>query len=139
MNLRNLFIASALFGLGYVFAQVTLRPESTSFAESSERAQVAIDDTKAVATYANFCRVTGTPEEIILDYGLNSHPFGSAQQPIPVSQRIVLNFYTAKRMLQAVEATIQRHEAIFGPLETDVQKRVKSAAAEHAIPPLTKP
>ena len=84
--------------------------------------------------YANFCRVTGTPEEVILDYGLNPQPFGVPAQPIPVSQRIVLNFYTAKRMLQAVDATIQRHEAIFGKLETDVQKRVKATGESPSVP-----
>jgi hypothetical protein len=32
-------------------------------------------------------------------------------EPIPVTQRIVSNFYAAKRMLHALGLTIQRHEA----------------------------
>ena len=88
------------------------------------RVQVQIDDSKCVALYANFCRVTGTPEELILDFGLNPQPFGVPTEPIPVTQRIITNFYTAKRMLAALQMTIQRHEATFGVLETDVQKRV---------------
>jgi hypothetical protein len=90
-----------------------------------QRMQVEIDDSKALALYANFCRVTGTPEELIIDFGLNPQPFGVPTQPIAISQRIIANFYTAKRMLHALQLTIQRHEATFGVLETDVQKRVR--------------
>jgi hypothetical protein len=65
-----------------------------------------------------------SPEELIVDFGLNPQPFGVPTEPIPVTQRIITNFYTAKRMLHALQLTLQRHEAAFGVLETDVQKRV---------------
>jgi hypothetical protein len=97
-----------------------------------QRVQVEIDDSKVMALYANFCRVTGTPEELIIDFGLNPQPFGMPTHPIPVTQRIITNFYTAKRMLHALQLTIQRHEATFGVLETDVQKRVRAGAAGQA-------
>src|SRR6185295_6849826 len=60
---------------------------------------IEVDASKAVATYSNFCRVTGTPEELIIDFGLNSQPMGVPAQPIAIEQRTVLNFYTAKRLL----------------------------------------
>jgi hypothetical protein len=93
--------------------------------QQQQRIQVEIDDSKALALYANFCRVTGTPEELIIDFGLNPQPFGVLTAPIAVTQRIITNFFTAKRMLQALAMTIQRHEQTFGVLETDVQKRVR--------------
>jgi len=83
------------------------------------------DDAKVKASYANFCRVTGTPEEVIVDFGLNPQPVGLPSQAIAVTDRIVMNFYSAKRMLLALQATIERHEKAFGVLETDVSKRVK--------------
>ena len=86
---------------------------------------IQFDDSKVCATYANFCRVTGTPEELIIDFGLNPQPIGLPTTPITVNNRIVTNFYTAKRMLLALQATIHRHEQTFGTLEIDVQKRVK--------------
>ncbi len=88
--------------------------------------QVKFDDSNVTATYANFCRVTGTPEELIIDFGLNPQPVGFPTTPIVVTDRIVTNFFTAKRMLYALQATIQRHEQAFGVLEVDVQKRVKT-------------
>lgn len=130
MNSRNILVALVAGGLGFAIAHLTASPQDMASAQGADRAVVAIDDTKAVAVYANFCRVTGTPEEVILDYGLNPQPFGPPPQPIPVSQRIVMNFYTAKRMLHALQLTVERHEATFGPLEADVQKRVKSGFAK---------
>lgn len=86
---------------------------------------VKFDDSKVSAMYANFCRVTGTPEELIVDFGLNPQPIGIPTAPITVTNRIVTNFYTAKRMLLALQTAIQRHEQMFGTLEIDVQKRLK--------------
>jgi hypothetical protein len=111
------------------------KPETEKTAEAAGPAgepaarpqQVKVDDSKLIAMYANFCRVTGTPEELIIDFGLNPQPFGVPTEPVVVSQRIVTNFYTAKRMLHALQLTLQRHEQAFGVLETDVQKRVVPA------------
>jgi len=100
-----------------------------------QRVQVQIDDSNAVANYSNFCRVTGTPEELIIDFGLNPQPIGVPTEAIPITQRIVTNFYTAKRMLHALTLTVQRHEATFGVLEVDVQKRVRPGLIQAATPP----
>lgn len=105
------------------------RPITNTTPVQPVRPQIQIDDPKVIAAYSNFCRVTGTPEELAIDFGLNPQPFGVPTESIPVTQRIVTNFYTAKRMLQALHLTIQRHEATFGVLETDVQKRVTSRQA----------
>ena len=95
---------------------------------TGERQQVQVDESKAVTSYANFCRVTGTPEELIVDFGLNSQPMGVPSQPLVITQRLVVNYYTAKRLLAALQMSLQRHEGAFGVLETDVQKRVQSSA-----------
>ena len=87
--------------------------------------QVQVKDDDAISCYANFCRVTGSPEELIIDFGLNPQPVGVPTEPIAVKQRIILNFYTAKRLLAALQMSVQRHEAVFGVLETDIQKRLK--------------
>ena len=94
------------------------------------RPEIKFDDSNVVASYANFCRVTGTPEELIVDFGLNNQPMGIPTDAIPIAQRIIVNFYTAKRLLGALNMSIQRHEAAFGVLETDVQKRVQPSARQ---------
>lgn len=94
---------------------------------ASNVAQVALDASKTTSNYANFCRLSGTPEELIIDFGLHS-PFASsapeATEPIVVSQRIVTGWHTAKRLVSVLQLTVERHEAAFGVLETDVQRRM---------------
>src|SRR6185503_20664712 len=92
---------------------------------AQQQMQVEVDDAHVTASYANFCRVTGSPEELIIDFGLNPQPVGMPKNPIAVTQRCIVNYYTAKRLLHALSLSVQRHEAVFGVLETDIQKRVK--------------
>lgn len=94
-------------------------------AAPQQQFQIEVDDSHVVASYANFCRVTGSPEELIIDFGLNPQPMGVPKNPIAVSQRIIVNYFTAKRLLAALSMSVQRHESVFGVLETDVQKRLK--------------
>ncbi len=103
-----------------------LEPTAQAPGAAQQRPQVDIDDSKVAPMYSNFCRVTGTPEELIIDFGLNPQPtMGMPSHPILITQRMVTNYYTAKRLLHALGLTIQRHEGMFGVLETDVQKRLR--------------
>lgn len=104
------------------------RAEQAGAASTPQPAQVSVDDSNAASCYANFCRVTGSPEELIIDFGLNSQPVGIPKDPIRISQRLIVNFYTAKRLLGALSMAVQRHEAAFGVLETDIQKRLQPPA-----------
>jgi hypothetical protein len=92
--------------------------------EGQQRQRIEVKDSGVISMYANFCRVTGTPEELIIDFGLNPQPVGIPTEPVTVTQRIVTNYFTAKRMLHALQLTVARHEEAFGVLETDIQKRL---------------
>lgn len=100
-------------------------PPQGAAAPQQQSFQLEVDDTGVASSYANFCRVTGSPEELIIDFGLNPQPMGVPKNPIHVNQRIIVNFYTAKRLLHALQMSVARHESVFGVLETDVQKRVQ--------------
>jgi hypothetical protein len=107
---------------------VTEEPQAPSQQAQGQQPQmmhVEVDDSHVLASYANFCRVTGSPEELIIDFGLNPQPVGVPKNPITVTQRVIVNYYTAKRLLHALSLSVQRHESVFGVLETDIQKRVK--------------
>ena len=93
--------------------------------ETVGQATIHVDDSHAMAGYANFCRVSSTPEELILDLGLNPNPYATGDTTVKVSQRIIMNHFTAKRLLQALGMALQRHESAFGVIETDVRKRVR--------------
>jgi hypothetical protein len=94
--------------------------------EAAGQPTIQVDDSACLAGYANFCRVSSTAEEVILDLGLNPNPYATGETTVKIAQRIVMNHFTAKRLLGALAATLQRHESAFGPVETDVRKRVRS-------------
>ena len=96
--------------------------------QAQQQTEVVVDDSGTLPSYSNFCRVTATPEEVILDFGLNPQPFATGRQDVKANQRIVMNFYTAKRLLTALGMTIQRHEGTFGSIELDVRRRAPARA-----------
>jgi hypothetical protein len=104
-------------------AAVADAPAAAAAAQAQQT--LIVDDSNVVAGYANFCRVSSTPEELILDLGLNPNPYATGEVKVPVTQRIIMNHFTAKRLLSALSMALQRHEQAFGVLETDVRRRVK--------------
>ena len=94
--------------------------------EQEGNVRIELDDTGVAGLYANLCRVSSTPEEVILDLALNPNPVGAPIQRVQVSQRVILNHFTAKRLAALLTATVQRHEQVFGRLETDIRKRVQA-------------
>lgn len=95
---------------------------------AEQQVRITLDDTGLEASYSNFCRVTGTPEEIIVDFALNPSPYGRQDQTIKVGQRLVMNQFTAKRLFAALQQTIMRHEQNFGVIELNVQRRLSPEA-----------
>ena len=102
--------------------------------QAQQQTEVVVDDSATLPSYSNFCRVTATPEEVILDFGLNPQPFAMGRQEVKANQRIVMNFYTAKRLLTALGMTIQRHEGTFGAIELDVRRRATGAPQSYPQP-----
>ena len=112
---------------------------------AQQQVELQVNDDEVICSYSNFCRVTGSPEELIIDFGLNPNGFRVPRNPINIKQRVVVNYYTAKRLLAALSMSVQNHERVFGVLETDVNKRVTpqvaaaQAAAQAAAPGATTP
>ena len=89
------------------------------------QSEIVLNDSDLGTAYSNFARVTATPEEVILDFALNPNPFAQGRHEVKVTERVVLNFFTAKRLCRALVATLQRIEASFGNIELDVQRRLR--------------
>jgi hypothetical protein len=94
--------------------------------------EFVIDRTPAPVTYANYVRVRVTPEELVVDFGLNTQTKPEPDEPIRFSSRVVMNYYTAKRLSNALQQVVQQHEATYGPLELDFQKRALQGAKRPA-------
>ena len=104
-------------------------PAAPAQPAAAQQVAFAVDTTALVTSYANFCRVTGTPEELVLDFGLNTSMTPVQNEPVKLTHRLVVNYFTAKRLLGALHMAVQQHENVYGVLETDIQKRVRASGA----------
>jgi hypothetical protein len=87
------------------------------------------DSSELSTVYTNFCRVSITPEELVLDFGLNTQLTPTAADPVRLTNRVVMNFYTAKRLMNALLSVINQYESTYGPLELDFQRRARGLRA----------
>ncbi len=106
-----------------------------------QQVRLRIDQRNMTTHYANAFRTGTTAEEIMLDFGLNqvtqvtqardAEQQGQADKPageilFDVTNRIVLNYFTAKRLAISLGQLIRRYEDQFGELQLNVAERTKS-------------
>jgi len=94
--------------------------------QAGQQVQLRFDERKMETTYANAFRSNGTAEEVMLDFGLNMPVPVQRDKPeivFQVTSRIIMNYYSAKRLAMALSQLVRRHEEQFGELEMDVAKR----------------
>ncbi len=95
--------------------------------DESKPASPQIDASTLKTSYANVCRIAQTPNEVIVDFGVNPNFFGQIlDEPLKLDNRIILSHDAAKRLCLHLTATIQNYEARYGQIELDVAKRLKS-------------
>ena len=108
------------------------KPIEEQVREQTGQQQVALrmDEREMNTTYANAFRANGTAEEVLLDFGLNTLIPPATEQGQPeiifkVNERVIMNYYSAKRLAITLSQLIRRHEQQFGELELDAAKRRK--------------
>jgi hypothetical protein len=118
-------------------AETTPKPVEAPGAQGQpmQQAEIVLTDKNAHSAYANFARVTATPEEVIVDFALNPNPFSPGKQEVDINNRLIMNFYTAKRLCSALAMTLQRHEGTFGSIELDVRRRAHIPQQPSGIQP----
>ena len=55
-------------------------------AQAQQPPQFTVDTSGLSTAYANFCRVTGTPEELVLDFGLNTQMTPVPSEPVKIGR-----------------------------------------------------
>jgi Protein of unknown function (DUF3467) len=107
----------------------------TPEAAAQQAPQFPTDLTGLSTIYTNFCRVSVTPDELVLDFGLQTQIVPNPTETIKLSHRVVMNFYTAKRLLGALMNVVQQHESAYGALELDFQKRMRGRPQMPSLSP----
>jgi hypothetical protein len=90
--------------------------------------RVRIDERNLQTSYVSGFRPTMTAEEVILDFGLNLiHPTGNKEEPYEMvfqaSNRLILSYFSAKRLAATLAQIVRRYEQQFGPVELNAAKR----------------
>ena len=103
--------------------------------------QIPVDTGDLTSIYANFFRVTGTPEELVLDFGLNTTQVTQTGAPeaVKLTHRLVMNFFTAKRLMNALLGVVSQYENTYGVLELDFQRRARNMPRPGAQPARPQP
>ncbi len=102
----------------------------------SQQVRLRIDQRDMHSSYANAFRTNATAEEVIVDFGLNQvvsaqRQAGEAANPeepageivFQLSNRVILNYYSAKRLVLTLGQLIRRYEEQFGELKLNVADR----------------
>ena len=111
-----------------------------------QQVRLRVDSREMSTGYANAFRTHGTAEEVIIDFGLNmvtqspnqnggagagagaaatGQDAGAAGGEIlfKLNDRVVMNYYSAKRLAITLGQIIRRHEDQFGELKLNVAER----------------
>ena len=93
-----------------------------------QKIRVHIDERNLQTSYASGFRPVATAEEVMLDFGLNiirpsADKQGEREIIFQANNRIVINYYSAKRMALALGHIIRRYEQEFGEIELSAAKR----------------
>lgn len=99
-----------------------------------------VDLRSAQICCANFCRVTGSPEDFILDFamdcelGSQGDPRRLAQRHLVATHRVTLSPSTAKRLIAALGSLLAQYESRFGLIEINAQNRLIETQISHFLP-----
>ena len=95
----------------------------------AQQIQVPINDADLESLYVNFFRVTGNPDEVLLDLGVYSQVVGAAgPEPVQLTHRLIMNFVTAKKLAEVLKVVVDRHQQAFGVIEIDPNRRLRRPA-----------
>ncbi len=88
-------------------------------AETDQKIKVKFNTDNLKSSYANFCNVTSTQEEVVLNFGINSDWDRSAmggQLEIELTNRLILSPFAAKRLSQMLAGLIENYERKYAPI-----------------------
>ena len=97
-------------------------------AGSPKPPNVVWDDSNMKMHYANVVNATCTREEFNIFFGLNRAWNGTEKEfNVNLTDRIMLNPFTAKRLMQLLTNLLQEYESRNGKLDVEVRDRQPSA------------
>ena len=108
-------------------------PEDQAQQQTGKQVRLRVDQSNMGLTYANAFKTNATSEEVIVDLGLNivvPNPQGpgadvAGEILFQVNNRLILNYYTAKRLALSLGQLVRGYEEKFGELKLNVADRIQ--------------
>jgi len=97
-----------------------------------QQVRLRIDESEMSTNYTNAFRSNASAEEVFIDFGINfTSPIQQKQgEQGPAAEivfkgrdRVVMNYYTAKRLAITLGQIVRRHEEKFGELKLNAAER----------------
>lgn len=99
-----------------------------------QQIQLRIDEQRMKVTYANTIRTTTTPDEVVLDFGMNMPMPGPDGRPailFDVGSRVVLNWRGAKRLAMSLGQVVTQYEAANGEIPVNPPQQNQGPKLSH--------
>ena len=102
--------------------------------QTGKQVRLRVDHTGMSTNYANAFKTNATSEEVIIDLGLNMvvpNPQGKQEGEVvgdilfQVNNRLILNYYTAKRLALSLGQLVRGYEEKFGELKLNAADRAQ--------------
>jgi hypothetical protein len=93
----------------------------------TQQVQIPVDASSRETTYVNFFQAHLNADEVYLDLGTFSQVVTPAgPDPVVLTNRVIMNYVTAKRLADLLRAAVARHEQMFGVVELDPSRRLRN-------------
>ncbi len=91
------------------------KPEAQQPADAQQRGSIRLNYADTPMHYANLALVNTTPEEVILNFGVNAVPPSPEREvTVEINNRIILSYPSAKRLALTLGNIISRYEELHG-------------------------
>jgi len=98
-----------------------------------QQVRMRIDEREMETVYANAFRTNASADEVFVDFGINQTVPRQQQDGdgpaadilFKLDERIIMNYYTAKRLAITLSNIVRKHEERFGELQLNVADRAK--------------
>ncbi|CAN5729472.1 hypothetical protein BH11PLA1_BH11PLA1_05840 [soil metagenome] len=100
--------------------------KSTSGQPQQQQVQLQINEAQMTTSYANIIRTSTTPDEVVMDFGMNMPVPNPENKPVlrfDVNNRIVMNWRGAKQLAISLGQVIQQFEQANGEIPIGNQQR----------------
>jgi len=97
---------------------------ATSAGARTDTPKIRWDTSNLKSGYANFCNVTSTREEVVLNFGVNkAWERGAQEVEIELTDRLILSPFAAKRLAQLLGKLIDEYESRYGKMDLEAGAR----------------